>query len=152
MPDDQTLLATVFSQVAENLAFMFIDTPEDEDFDLGVTKFVRASMRFHGPFAGRLAIAVPEAMCPEIAANVLGLDPGDELVTNQPYDALKELLNVTCGNLLTAVAGDDPVFDLTVPEVEPLNRDAWDAFKEEAGVVSFVVEDKPVLLRFDRED
>jgi len=145
--DYSALLGKVFAQVAENLAFMFVETPEGEEFETFETDFVKAHMRFAGPFRGMLSIAVPRAMCPEIAASVLGLEPDDALVTRQPCDALKELLNVTCGNLLPAIAGEEPVFDLTVPELTALDVGAWEAFSKAPGAVLFLVEDNPVVLQ-----
>ena len=149
---EQEILLRVFSDVAESLAFMFAETPEEAE-ECVVTDdcFARARMEFHGPFSGSLLMAVPESMCPEIAANVLGLEPDDDLVTHQPYDALKELLNVTCGNVLTALAGETPVFDLTVPEVTRLDAPAWEALKGEAGVVCCVVDDNPALLQLETD-
>ena len=145
--DHSETLAEVFAEVLESLAFMFVDDPdEDEPFepDGGA---ILAVMKFTGPFNGELAIAAPDEMCPELAANVLGLEPDDEIVQANPYDALKELLNVACGNLLTAIAGDEPVFDLTPPEVAPMDAAAWNAMKEAGGAVPFLVDDQPVLLR-----
>lgn len=148
--EHQETLRRVFSDVAESLAFMFTeDLDEVGEPAVADTRFVRAHMEFRGPFTGTLQMAVPESMCPEITANVLGLDPEDELVTKQPHDALKELLNVTCGNVLTALAGEAPVFDLTVPEVAPLDHTAWEALKSEPGVLYCVVDDNPVLLKLE---
>jgi len=141
-------LRQVFSEIAESLAFMFVEEPEDEsstvpeDDDLAL-----AYMSFMGPFTGKLIMAVPTALCPEIAANVLGLDPDDPLVQDKPYDALKELLNVTCGNLLTAIAGDEPVFDLTPPEVKRMDRAAWGKLRAMPGTQVHLLEDQPVLLQ-----
>ncbi len=150
MSEDQVLLAKVFARVAEDLAFMFTESPDEELDEPAGNAFAKAHMSFHGPFSGTLSVAVPESMCAQIASNVLGLDPGDELFIQQPYDALKELLNVTCGNLLTAMAGEEPVFDLQPPEVTVLDRAGWDAFKDSPGTVPFIVEDEPVLLSLQR--
>ena len=73
-------------------------------------------MTYSGGMTGSISLIVPDDVCPEIAANVLGKDPDDAIVAAQSADALKEVLNVLCGNILTAVAGESPVFDLSVPE------------------------------------
>ncbi len=140
-------LSRVFSQIAENLAFMFIEPQDDEPLPPPEGPCVMTQMNFKGPFSGSLALAVPITMCPIIAANVLGVDPDDELVVKKPYDALNELLNVTCGNLLTAIAGDEPVFDLTIPQVTQLDEAAWNALKSSPGTLGLVLEEHPVLLR-----
>ncbi len=150
--EQQETLRRVFAEVAESLAFMFAEDPEDAGEPLvAEDAFVQARMEFRGPFSGSLELTVPESMCPEIAANVLGLDPDDELVTSHPYDALKELLNVTCGNVLTAMAGEAPVFDLTVPEVKKLGAAEWEALKAEGQAVYCVVDDSPVLLALESD-
>lgn len=148
MSDHDAALRKVFAEIAENLAFMFSEEPEEDDaFEPADKEFVLAFMGFRGPFEGKLAIAVPLSLCPEIAANVLGLDPDDELVQAKPYDALKELLNVTCGNVLTEIAGEDPVFDLTPPEVKKMDRGSWNTFLNMQGTQRHLLEDKPVLLQ-----
>lgn len=152
MQDDYTEeLARVFNEVLEQLAFMFVDDPDgdgpDEPLPLAV-----ATMQFNGPRSGTLSLAVPRDMAPALAANVLGLDLEDGLIAQAPYDALKELLNVTCGNLLTTIAGDEPVFDLTVPEIEELPADAWDELHARPNTVYCVVEDFHVLLHLAMGD
>ena len=126
---------------------MFVEDPEDDMVFTTGSEFVQVNMGFSGPFKGDLSIAVPVDMCPELASNVLGLDPDDELVTRSPYDALKELLNIICGNVLTTLAGEEPVFDLTIPEVTMLDEKGWAAFIKTDGTVRFVADDVPVLLR-----
>ncbi len=148
-PDYTALLNQVFSQVAQELAFMFTEPAEDEVLPAVGPSFVLARMTFTGPINGKLAIAVPEDMCPEIAANVLGVDLDDDTMTVEPEDALKELLNVTCGNLLTAMAGEQPIFDLTVPAVQHLDTQAWQAMQNMSDTTLVLVDDSPVLLRLD---
>ena len=92
-------------------------------------------------------MTVPVEMCPEIAANVLGVDLDDPDVVVKPLDALKELLNVTCGHVLTALAGDEPVFDLTVPEVTEIDAVAWKKLADAPYTVAFLVDESPVLLQ-----
>ena len=141
------LLREHFSEILENLAFMFVEDTEDGKVPGYPGAAVEVAMGFKGPFTGELVMAVPEEMCPELAANVLGLNADDELILNNPYDALKELLNVTCGNMLTAIAGEEPVFDLSIPEVKPLDEAEWQELAASEGVVGAVADDQPVLLR-----
>jgi CheY-specific phosphatase CheX len=146
MSEHNQLLRDVFFQILEDLAFMFAEEPDDEDlFETGAP-YVTVSMPYNGPSTGTVSLSVPEVICPEIAANVLGLDPDNEIITAIPHDALKELLNVICGNLLTKMAGEEPVFDLSVPEVHPLDTEGWNAMRGEPTTESFAVDDYPVLL------
>lgn len=150
MPDDSSeILGAVFCEVVEKMAFMFSDVPEEGDDATGVSDAVRAFMQFHGPIHGTIALAVAKGLCPEIAANSLGLETDDEDAVSKSYDALKELLNVICGNYLTRVAGEEPLFDLTVPQIEDLDLEQWDALVRREGTCAFLVEDYPALIRVD---
>ena len=103
-------------------------------------------MTFAGEMSGTIALALPQGMCDEIAANVMGLDP-DEVGDEHRADAVKEVLNVTCGNVLTALAGEKPVFDLSIPQVEPIDADGWAKLAADDDVAGVQVDDYPVLLR-----
>ncbi len=149
MPENlPELLSNVFSDVVENLAFMFAEVPDEGEFPEVNDPCVMAAMGFTGHQEGTIAMAVPESMCTELAANVLGLEPDDEIVSRFPHDALKELLNVTCGNVLTAMAGEEPIFDLTVPETKTIDAAAWKAFRDQPDTVSVLLDENPVLLQF----
>ncbi len=147
-PDHSETLTRVFTEVLEQLAFMFVEPP-DSDFAPAPPDPVSANMSFRGPFSGIVTLAVPREMAPVLAANVLGLDPGDELGLQAARDALKELLNVICGNVLTAIAGDEPVFDLTVPDVEDFTAEAWDELADRPGTVYCIADEFPVLLNLE---
>lgn len=144
-------LVRVFPDVLERMAFMFAD-PADPAEVLGAgNEAVGATMRFTGIWNGTLMLAAPRSLCEELAANVLGLDPGNEGAAQKAPDALKELLNVTCGNVLTRLAGDEPVFDLTVPTVRDIDSAEWDALAGAEGSVAFLADGSPVLIRMEME-
>ncbi len=147
-PDHSETLTRVFTEVLEQLAFMFVE-PADADDAPAPPDPVSARMSFRGPCAGTVTLAVPREMAPVLAANVLGLDPDDDLGVQAARDALKELLNVTCGNLLTAIAGDEPIFDLTVPEVADTTTEAWAELAARPGTVYCLADDFPVLLSLE---
>ena len=141
----------VCCEVLEQLAFMFgEDAEEDSTLDAPAGGCVLTAMGFSGPAKGRFALAVPEDLCPEIAANVLGVDEDDELVAQNAHDALKELLNVMCGRLLTSLAGDEPVFELTVPEVRAINESTWQNLRDTPGTLALIIDESPILLRFEQ--
>ncbi len=150
--ENSQILNKVFTSVLEQLAFMFAEPPESESPDLGTAGIVQVSMSFHGPFHGTMDLTVPRSMCEELAANVLGLDPDDEMVTRSPFDALKELLNITCGNVLTTLAGDTPVFDLSIPATEQLDAAAWDDLRTRSTTAYCLVDDFPVLLHMETSE
>lgn len=140
-------LMEVFCETVEHLAFMFGDPLEDEaTLDAGET-YCRVTMHFKGERAGSLVLAVPGDLRAVLAANMLGVDADAEKAHAFGEDALKELLNVTCGQLLTRIAGEQPVFDLSPPELSMLDRSAWRDMFVEPTVLRVLVDDCPALLR-----
>ncbi len=145
--DYKQLLCDSFCEIAENLAFMFGELAEEDEIADSPDACVSVEMGFVGPFTGTITMAVPVEMCAEITANVLGIDPDDDIVADKPWDALKELLNVTCGHVLTSLAGDEPIFDLTVPQVTQIDEAIWHRMRDEPGTAAFIVDENPVLLK-----
>ena len=139
-------LREVLCEVFESFAFMFGDVVEPSEMPEVDGDCVRASMRFTGEMSGLLILALPCSMCPEIAANVLGVSPNDEAVMNKAADALKELLNITCGHVLTSIAGEEPVFNLSVPDISSLAPEEWEALLGRPGTATVVVDEAPVIL------
>lgn len=106
----------VAADTLESLALMFL-VPQEEAPQPGPSCDKRVAVTFRGPFGGALVLAVSEGVLPELAANMLGLSDISDATAAQQEDALKELVNVICGNLLPAVAGTQPVFHISAPEV-----------------------------------
>lgn len=108
-------LAQVAEETFESLAFMLAMPPEDEAPLEGTVLTV---VEFSGPFAGCLVLgAVPELLTP-LAGNMLGLVE-EAPATAEEEDALRELANVICGNLLPAIAGTEAVFRVHSPVLLP---------------------------------
>ena len=145
----KALLSRVFAEVLEQMAFMFADAADADEPPPPPESPLLAHMTFRGAMSGKLSLAVAADMCPEIAANLLGTEPEEGADPKISRDALKELLNVTCGHVLTALAGDEPVFDLTVPQVEELSEEAWTVMATAAETAALLVDDRPVLLSID---
>ena len=147
MPEVKDILVKVFLEVAEQMAFLFGEEA-DEDALCGLARDIRVvKMCFKGPFSGTLTLVATSDLCHILAENMLGVDADDERAVSKALDAVKELLNVTCGRVLTAVAGEVPVFDLTVPEVLPVLPAEVYALKECGDfAVCLLEEDHTVLL------
>jgi hypothetical protein len=135
----------VFRQVLEKQCFLFADPDDGAGFrDAGPC--VAATMGFRGEIDGRLALVLPESLLPEIAANFLGMEPDDPEALAGGRDACKEILNITCGNALTALRGEEPVFDLTIPEVDPATPGEAADWSALPGAIRFSVDGAPILL------
>jgi len=114
------VLASVAETTLAELAFIF-SMLDDEAVRHVSSALIASSVDFSGPFSGSLTLAVSADMLPTIASNMLGLDEGDTSpLPNLQRDALKELTNVVCGNLLPRMAGTQAVFKIESPRmVEP---------------------------------
>lgn len=143
---DQESVTRIFMDVLEKMAFMFGEPADLEDLEDPDEPVFEASMRFDGESSGEIRLFVPGSLCTELAANVLGIDNEDEKALRIGQDALKELLNTLCGQILTAMVGEVPVFDLSVPEISEVDHVAWSDSQTEEGVYLFDVEEHPVLL------
>lgn len=96
----------------EELAFMMV-LPETEEPQPWPAADAAASVEFGGPFGGRLVVRVTEELLPTIAANMLGEDEVPS--AQQQHDALGEIANVICGNVLPGIAGSSAVFHIGAP-------------------------------------
>ncbi|MCK4625131.1 MAG: chemotaxis protein CheX [Phycisphaerae bacterium] len=98
------------------LAFIMPLDPEDEtpdETDAGIV----ASVTFTGEFRGIIFLSVPAGLLPELSANMLGAEDGEEPPIDEQHDAFAEALNVICGNLLPIIAGTKAVFDVHAPKI-----------------------------------
>ena len=148
LTEQSQLIAQVFCEVMEKLAFMFGEPVDKQETASPEAEYVQTKMTYTGQTSGMLTLTVPASMCPHIAANVLGTDPHDDEAMARSLDALKEVLNVTCGHVLTALAGEMPVFDLSVPQTSSLDASQWTGLLERPDTVALSVDDNPVLLQF----
>ena len=138
------IITQISIDTLEKLAFMFA-FPEDDGEEANGTGdangHVRASVAFSGPFDGTLAIEMTLPELSELTVNMLGLDTDNEVTTEQRHDALKETLNVICGNMLPAIAGKKAVFNIEVPRIrEPNESMAADSQQQPRSVVRLNLE------------
>jgi len=121
------ILWQVAEDVMGKLAFMF-SYPDSEPEENGPDQeaVIIASVSFKGPFDGKLEMLVSPGILPELAGNMLGIEDGDTVTEEQQYDAVKELVNVICGNLLPEVAGKQAIFKVGVPQIGAEGRSTED--------------------------
>lgn len=112
----ETMLHQVTLETFESLAFMLPVPSEDVD-EVPTGESIIASVEFAGPFKGAIRLDVGQGILAPLAENMLGLDEEHELTAVEQFDALKELLNVVCGNLLPRIAGPEAVFDVHAPQL-----------------------------------
>ena len=108
---EETLFNTSL-RTFEELAF-FMPVPE-ENPDTVESKQVMTCVDYQGFSEGSLYISVTEGLLPVLAQNILA---EDDIPAEQQLDALKEIANVICGNLLPTLAGGDKKYRLKTPEI-----------------------------------
>ena len=133
MPEEQSKETEIFFEglqsVLEKMAFMFADLVDPSELDGGGSDLLEATMEFTGKTQGRVLLAAQAELCASLAENMLGIDE-DEVNDGSMEDALREVLNMTCGLYLTNRWGDDVVFDLTVPVVRRIELEQWSELAE----------------------
>lgn len=112
----KTQLYTATALTFEELGFILPASELNEDqwssaMDAAVT------VPFEGPLRGRLELEVFGGILRIVVANMLGA--GDGRSIESQHDALGELANVICGNILPALAGDQATFNLGTPRLVP---------------------------------
>jgi hypothetical protein len=108
------ILTGVVADTLEKLAFLFaapLEGPAPEDTGELATVWVR----FSGPLCGAMQLSLSQPVLAELAANMLGADDASALSADEQHDALRELINVICGNLLPLIGGDSAEFNIETP-------------------------------------
>jgi CheY-specific phosphatase CheX len=117
MPESlETAVSVCTSRVLDTAAFISVWPWTEHDRDLPAPD-IAATMEFRGPCQGRMIFRVSSEVLPTLAMNMLGdfnSDPGHR---EKALDALKEVLNMICGNVLTAWRGAEAAFNLSPPEM-----------------------------------
>ncbi|MDD2237994.1 MAG: chemotaxis protein CheX, partial [Kiritimatiellae bacterium] len=107
--------------------------------------FLHAEIEFSGPFSGRLSLVASPSFCSLLAANVLGMEPA-ELTVEHAEDALRELVNVICGELLVALAGKAVIFDLSAPVLKRISAADAQAVAVLPESLAVIVDEEPLII------
>jgi len=139
----------VFCEVLAQFAFMFAEPCCRDELPRGASDFVRAEVKFAGPLTGSMGLVVPLEMCAEIAANALGVERTDEEVQAASLDALRELANLTCCHLLSSLAGEKAVFDVSVGRSKDFDQQQWTLARNADDTYTFLADEGySVLVTF----
>ncbi len=96
---------------------------------------------------GALTVIAPQDLCTELAENILGAET-EELPEDAGENALKEVLNVSCGSLLAEKFGTEEVFDLSIPVTGRVSEEQWNNFRRDGRHELFWVDESPMLVQF----
>lgn len=141
---NKEIIKQILINVAQNFAFMFADDLEESQ-DTS-PPYVKAEMSFSGPYKGKSIVIAPELLCNTMMNNVLGIDENELNLGIEPKDALCEFLNIFCGNLLTTIAGTEPIFELNPPIVNEIDEKEWEEVKNDADFIQLSLDDYPIYI------
>lgn len=139
-------VSSTFLAVVEQLTFMFGEPAHKAAILEADGEYVLAQLSFTGDVQGVLSLAVPSECVPEIAANILGLEPEEMEAASMAPDSLGEMLNVICGHIIMAIAGKAADFRLGSPAVGPATPDFLAARVDDPDWLGFLLEENIVLL------
>jgi CheY-specific phosphatase CheX len=95
----ETLLKEAAIRTFENICFMFVE-PDLEDTQKNLALEAAAEVKFRGNYSGKLIIESRGGLSLAIAVNMLSNNhPGSQ----QKKDALGEIANIICGNVVPAL-------------------------------------------------
>jgi CheY-specific phosphatase CheX len=97
----------------EQLGFLFL-TPEFEEERSSDDIQAAATVEFDGPLSGRLVVTANGELLQPLAANMLGVDEASD---TEQRDALGEISNVVCGNVMPRIAQSVEAFRIQSPDV-----------------------------------
>ena len=133
------ILTDVVVDTLEKLAFLFaapLEGPAPED----TQELATVRVRFSGPLSGGMQLSLSQPVLSELAGNMLGADDGAALTTDEQHDALRELINVICGNLLPLIGGNSAEFNIQTPFIPAAGTSASGEFGPVNAVSNLSVE------------
>jgi len=147
------VIKKIFSDVMEKLALMFCVPLENVDFPIEKEGYIQARMYFSSDKAyGMLSMTIPDEDYYEIAANFLNIESVAKVDEDEAIDALKEVLNITCGQILGAIEDSALLYELTVPEVSFFDSPFSINLINSPNSFCFKADDTPILLQFSIKD
>lgn len=112
-----TAMTNSISEVMETMFFMPVEIgPETilNDSGIDLNNALACRLNFTGDISGNIDVISPEPLVAELASNFLG-ESKDELIWEQQFGTLSEMLNMMCGNALKNVKCRLP-YKLGIPE------------------------------------
>ncbi len=138
----------LFADVLEQLVFIFAEPAPKAELPTNAESVLQVNINFTGHMSGKLVLMSPESVCAEMAMNMLGANSTEEISAADAHEAIKELVNISCGQLLTALAGNGPVFDLSPPDISRPDSTAWMEMLNDEQTFGYFTDGGPLLLRF----
>lgn len=123
-------LYEIAATTMEELCFLF-SLPEPVDDGNERKEFVVAQVDFVGPVNGYLKVQAQKQLLPILTSNMLGQT---DFTEQQQFDALGEVTNVICGNILPRISDSRSVFNIHAPVVAAGEKSCIDVHDTEKAV------------------
>ena len=144
--DNINTLVEVTIEVLERYAFMLGDPPGKGSGPVVLSEpSWIVTISFTGARAGGIGMVVSPGLARQAAANLYEGAPaegGDE----QAQDAVRELLNIVCGNYLHRVESNEPIFSFATPVLQVATRETTARYVSGKPQAMLAVEGHPLLL------
>jgi len=136
-------LERVLADVLADLAFLVGESGDLEPAPGAV--WIAAHVEYRGPRQGVLRCWCTETFATQLAANLLGLDADSDEACDRRLDAVCELLNVLCGQFVTARYGVSAVFNLSIPAATVCAETPALPREESVDVCTLMVDGAPLI-------
>ena len=151
MPQQKSAtMMEIFSEVLANLAFMFSEE-EPVDVPAGAV-WLETTISYQGPCCGHLTLWCTRDFATLLAANLLGIDPDEQDSQADAEDAVKEFMNIVCGQLVTALHGTEDVHNLTIPVIRELPEQPDLHNGDDTDSSTVAIEEHLVRLNYQAEE
>jgi|WetSurMetagenome_2_1015567.scaffolds.fasta_scaffold766682_2 hypothetical protein len=144
--DAKTLITQSLAQAMGRMAYLEVqpclETPP------APARLALAEIRFAGSVTGSVQVMASFDFARELACTIGLLDHPTE---EQCLDAIRELVNVSCGLILPLLATPDTdVFDLSIPQAIPCDESTdWNRWILQDDVVVLDVDGHPIAARLN---
>ena len=137
---------SVTTRVLEDWGMFLVEPAETslDNFD-SEAEFLITTVQFQGVLTGTYAILCQQPFLEILSENLIGDE--EEIEEEDKKDALKEMANVLCGNLVTECYGEDMVFDLVLPSVNIASEEQV-ASAINTRTICYLADDEPLLVTF----
>lgn len=149
MSNYKAQIETVATRILEDWGMMMVEPSENsKNIFASDDQYIVTSVTFKGAMNGSYSILCQQPFVECLVDNLLG--GGDNVEEEDKEDALREMANVLCGNLLTECYGDDTVFELGHPQLRAVKDGEVDIFFSDRALC-FLADDEPVSISFSLE-
>lgn len=140
-------MRTEAQRVLQDWGMLMTEEIQSSDLRFDLNKpFLVASLKFSGLLRGSYLAVCQVPLAEILATNLLG-DPEEARQPDVALDAVKEMVNVLSGNMLTHCYGSDTAFELTAPFGE---ERTFEGVKQllSTPLVSFRADGEPLAICF----